>query len=394
MTAHAKLSASGAHRWLICQPSAALEETLPDPGSEYATEGTLAHKVAEEMLSYQFNKIKKRTFQDRIKKLEADAEMKRYIEEYANEVWQIAQEYGKPHIDLEQRVDFSDVVPDGFGTADVVIVADNVLHIIDLKYGKGVPVDAEENPQLMLYAYGTMRKYEIAYDFETVSMTIIQPRLYAQSTYTISADALRKWAAEYVKPIADIAHDGGGEYAPSEEGCRFCRARAVCKARADLMMDTARADFTATEIPEMIIPFTVMCPQEIADCLSHGAAYVKWYADVEAYALEKARDHGVKYPGWKLVEGRSNRVIRDKDAAIAQFDADGVEEKDYLTVPELLGITALEKNIGAKRLGELIGSLIEKPPGRPVLVPDTDKREEINSTSAAAKDFEDVSSLL
>jgi hypothetical protein len=399
--AHAKLSASGAKRWLACPPSAALEATLPDTTSIYAAEGTAAHEMAELIVTYNLGRVNKSVFTRKMNILRAgehyDAEMERVAGEYASHVWETAAGLPGAHVETETRVDFGDIVPGGFGTADVVIVAEPVLHVIDFKYGRHVAVSAEDNPQLMLYAYGTLRLYEPVYDIEEVRTTIIQPRMGSDSTYILPADRLREWGVHHVAPTADLAARGGGEYAPSEEACQWCRAKSVCRARAEQQLETARTDFAPVmEVPAgelalidepMLAGSPTLTVEEIAQILTHAEPFRRWYTRIEEHALEQARDHGVRYPGWKLVEGRSTRKVTDPDGAAAALAAEDIPEGDYMTVPELMGITALEKALGAKRLTQIIGKYITKPPGKPALVPEADSRPEIGSAASAKADF-------
>jgi hypothetical protein len=389
MSQHATLSASGAKRWLTCPPSALLEAEEPDSSSDYAAEGTAAHEMAEKKLSLALGKITKGTYTRWYNSFKANCEyfnsgFEDDVDKYVGMVMEQIAEYDDPFVDLEKRVDFSTWVPEGFGTADVVVIDENILHVIDLKFGKGVPVSAEENPQLMLYALGAVAKYEIAYDFEKVAMTIIQPRLDSSSTYIMPLDKLLDWAENYVRPRAELAIEGKGEFEPSEEGCRFCRVRAKCKARADKQMEVAKLEF-AEEPPEFLTP------EQTAYILEAAPVFAKWLSDVQEHALTQARDHGVHYPGWKIVEGRSNRVITNSLAAKETLDRYiDLEYEQYMSKPQLLGITALEKNLGKELFMEALGGLIDKPTGKPVLVPESDKRPEMNSNDSARADFEEL----
>jgi hypothetical protein len=402
--AHAKLSASGAERWLACPPSAALESTLPDTTSEFAAEGTAAHEMAELMVSYNAGRVNKSVYTRKLNTLRAgeyyDHEMEQVIGEYANHVWEVAAALPGAHVETETRVDFGDIVPGGFGTADVVIVAEPVLHVIDLKYGRHVAVSAEDNPQLMLYAYGTLRLYEPVYNIKEVRMSIEQPRRGESSTYILPADDLRRWGTEHVAPIAQLAAEGRGEYNPGEDTCRWCRAKNTCKALAQQQIETAKADFASvTEVPAgeltlidepTLAGSPTLTTEEIAQILTHAGPFKQWYSKIEEHALVQARDHGAHYPGWKLVEGRSTRQITDADGATLALAAEGIPEGDYMTAPALMGITALEKALTKKRFGELLGKYVVKPPGKPALVPETDSRPEIGSVASAKEDFKEV----
>jgi len=380
MSKHAILSASSAHRWLACPPSAKLESTMPESESTYAAEGTDAHTLANINLRYLLGDIIKPSYGKLRKKFITtskyfNTEMERYIEkDFCTSVMELVGEC--KIVDLEERVDFSEWVPDGFGTADVIIIGNNTIHVIDLKYGKGVPVSTERNPQLMLYALGACEKYNFLYDFDNVSMTIMQPRLDASSTYTIPVNELYEWADNIVKPIADLAYAGGGEFAPSEETCRFCKANTVCRARAE----------AATKIAAKVFePDDILSNDEIAELLKVTGQVSKWAKDVEEYALEQARDHGVKFPGWKLVEGRSNRKITDEEAVMEVLATNGFDENDFAP-RKLVGIGDLEKLVGKT---DLLKDYILKPPGNPTLVPESDKRPELNSSAKAAEVFKE-----
>lgn len=382
---HAVLSASSSARWLNCTPSVVFSAPyeVERKDTTFTAEGTAAHALAELKLQFDTGKITKRKFNAQLKKFKAENEyysvsFEEFVDDYVGFVNETINSYDEPEVELEQRVNFSDWVPDGYGTSDVVIMTDSVLHIVDLKFGKGVPVSAIENTQLMLYALGTYYEFNMAYDFETVRMTIHQPRLYDTSTYELSVAELLDWAETIVKPRAELAIAGEGDYKPSEKACQWCPAKAVCKARADMNLQNAiKYDFADTNELE---------PEAISDILSRSKAIKKWLEDVEAYALTQARDEGQSFPGWKLVAGRSNRKITNADMAASILLDAGFEE--IYKPHELLTLTALEKMVGKKQFGELLEDLIIKPEGKPTLVVETDKRPEISSIGQAIKDFE------
>jgi hypothetical protein len=357
---HAILSASGAHRWLKCTPSARLEQDFKDEQSPYAKEGTKAHRLAEQWLQYHLG--------ERSDPPQGEPEMTDYVEVYVNAVLERATP--EATVLLEQRLDFSPWVPEGFGTGDAVIISNGRLEIVDLKYGKGVPVSAEENPQLRLYALGAINDFDWLYDFDTVRMTIVQPRLDNISSEEMTVDELWQWG-ESIKPLAMRAFIGEGDFIPGEH-CRFCKARYTCRARAEANLELARLDFQTPETLNV---------EEIAEVLKQAEDLQRWVRDVKEYALNQAHRHGVKFPGWKVVEGRSVRKYADEEAVARRLQEEGHDP--YRKV--LLTITELEKQLGRKRVGEVIGDLIEKPPGKPTLVPETDKRPEI--LTAAAEDF-------
>lgn len=372
---HARLSASGAHRWMACTPSVALEERFPDKGSEYAAEGTLAHSMAELIIRYNNGEITKKTFSTRMNKIRKDElyskEMEDYIVEYTQTVWEIFNEVKAecPDAQLlpEQRLDFSEYVPDGFGTGDVVIIADDMVQVIDLKYGKGVGVSAVGNPQLRLYGIGAYLEHSMLYDIQRVKETIIQPRLENVSTEELTVEELMEWADTEVRPKAELAIAGEGEFVPGDH-CRFCKAKAVCRARADENLALMKMDFRDPDILE---------EWEIGEVLQRAEELNDWAKDVKDYAFDQALNHGVKFEGWKLVEGRSNRKYLDEDKVKEALIEAGYSQ-DKITETKILGITAMEKEIGKKSFGEILSELVVKPEGKPVLVPETDKRPELN----------------
>lgn len=383
--AHARLSASGAHRWMACTPSVKLEEQFPDKGSEYAAEGTLAHAIAELIIRYNNKEITKRTFSIRINKFRKEElyskEMEEYIAGYAENVWEIFNEARGdcPDAQLlpEQRLDFSKYVPQGFGTGDIVIIADDMIQVIDLKYGKGVGVSAERNPQLRLYGIGAYLEHSMLYDIRRVKMTIIQPRLENISTEELTVEELLDWAEKEVKPKAELAMNGEGEYLPGEH-CRFCKAKAVCRARAEENLALAKLELRDPDILE---------EWEIGEVLQRAEELNSWAKDVKDYAFEQALNHGVKYEGWKLAAGRSNRKYLDEDKVKETLIKAGYQQED-ITETKLLGITAMEKAVGKKKFGEVLSGLVIKPEGKPVLVPESDNHPELNAADSAKNDFE------
>lgn len=383
---HALLSASGSHRWMACTPSARLELEFPDKPSEYADEGSFAHALAEIKLSRAVaNTRKPSEFKKALAEIQKDprysTSMEEYIEQYVSLVAERYLEAKKNCPDtlvlLEQKLDFSQWVPEGFGTGDVIIIADGVLEVIDLKYGKGVPVSAEGNSQTRLYGLGAVATYEMLYDFSRIRMTIIQPRLDSISTEELTVEELIAWAETELKPKAELAHAGEGEFCAGPH-CQFCRAKYTCRARAEANLELARLDFAKPE---------VLDDEEIAEVLGKAEMLQAWATDIKIYALNQAETHGKKWPGWKLVEGRSNRKYSDEILVGETLIKAGYEEKQIHKEPELLGITAMEKLLGKKKFGELLSNLVIKPAGKPVLVPESDKRPEINSLQSAVEDF-------
>jgi hypothetical protein len=375
--AHAKLSASGSKRWLTCTPSAQLETQFPDTTSAFAEEGTWAHEYSELLLTDYLFKMDIKLFTRRLDTVMSEtfatAENYEAVESYVSFVQgriKQARERDKSSVVmLEQRLDFSEWVPEGFGTGDVVIVSEGTLEVIDLKFGKGVQVDAKDNSQLRLYALGAWNEYEMLFDIENVRMTIVQPRLNHISTDEMKLTDLVEWADNYVKPRADMAMNGEGEYVPGAH-CRFCRARAK---------EAIEADFKEPDL---------LSDDEIAELLKKVDEIEKWAKDIQEYARSKA-EQGTKFTGWKLVEGRSVRKYSNPEEVAQRLFAEGYGESD-LYERELKGITALEKSLGKKRFNELVADLIVKPAGKPSLVPEDDKRQEYNSLAAAQADFSEV----
>lgn len=362
---HALLSASGAKRWLSCPPSARLELNYEDKSSEYAEEGTLAHAVAEAMLGAELKELGYLSEYDEPEDIpeEAPDDMIDIIKDYCDEVITHIASMTDPCVMLEQRFSYGEYVPEGFGTGDVVAVSDGTVQVIDLKYGKGEPVSANENPQLMLYGLGAYLKFNDLYDIKTVKMTIMQPRLDSISTYELASDELLNWAENTVKPIAEMAYRGEGEFKAGDH-CRFCKARYECRVRAEENLKMAQYEFA---------PPPTLEPDEIAEILSKAEELEKWSKEIREYALEQARDNNVIYKGWKLVEGRSVRKFTDEKNAKNALKAHGLKPSEY-QVTKLKGITELTKLLGAKGFDEILGSYVIKPPGSPVLVKDTDKR--------------------
>lgn len=381
---HARLGASGAHRWMACTPSVKLEEQFPDKGSAYAAEGTLAHTMAETIIRYNNNEITKRSFSTRMNKIRKEElygkDMEEYISDYAQNVWEIFNEAKAscPDAQLlpEQRLDFSEYVPDGFGTGDIVIIADDMVQVIDLKYGKGVGISAKENPQLRLYGLGAYLEHSMLYDIRRVKMTIIQPRLENISTEELSVEELLEWAEKEVRPKAELAMKGEGEYQTGEH-CRFCKAKAVCRARSEYNLELSKLEFRNPDTLE---------EWEIGEILQRAEELNSYVSDVRDYVFDQALNHGKKYEGWKLVEGRSNRKYLDEGKVRETLIEAGYPDED-ITETKVLGITAMEKAIGKKVFGEVLGDLVIKPEGKPVLVSETDKRPEINTADSAKKDF-------
>lgn len=376
---HALLSASSAHRWTICTPSARLEENIPDEGSEYAAEGTLAHAIAELKVRKYATVMTNRKYGSDMKKLESDPlyqqEMQKHTDYYLDYIKGQAMQYtSPPYISAENQLDFSSYVPEGFGTADCIIIGGSTLEVVDFKYGKGVPVSAENNPQMRLYALGALQRYSLLYPIATVRMTIIQPRIDNSNSAEMSVADLLSWG-ESIKPIASKAYEGAGEYIPGDH-CRFCKAKATCRARAGKY--TALQDFGG-ELPPSLSDAEVGEILKIAENLEH------WVSDLKDYAL-KTIVAGGEIPGWKIVEGRSNRIIKDLDGCFARLKADGYEE-EMLYERRPITLTGIEKLTGKQYILDNLSSYIEKPQGSPTLAKADDRRPAIQLHQSAAEDF-------
>lgn len=375
MTTHAKLSPSSAFRWLKCTAAPTLEAGYPDESSAYAEEGTFAHAVAETCAGYATGLITKRTYNTRLKKFSGDElysqEMLGHCEDYAmhvKETLESAREVCEDAIvELEVRLDLTGVIPESFGTADCVVIAEPNLHVIDFKYGKGVKVDAEGNSQMRIYALGALGKYGALYDIDTVVTTIVQPRLGGLSTDTVSVEELTEWAANEVIPKAHEAFNGPGEFCPGEDTCRFCKAAKDCRARAEYYIELFE------ESPES----STLTPEEAGEILERAAGIDEWQKDLKEKVFEALRQ-GEPVTGWKLVEGKSNRVYKDEDAVAKILEHASGLTGDQIYTRKLITITQVEKLLGKKRTEELLGGLIVKPQGRPQLAPAADKSPEIH----------------
>lgn len=384
VTTHAYLSPSSAHRWLICPPIVQFEAAVPgDGGSSFAAEGTAAHALAEAYLTKRFKLGKAAPM---IKEAKAssfyDTEMEESVSYYCDLVEECANAYDDPIIELESKLDMGKWAPDVRGTSDVVIIADGVVEIIDLKYGKGVPVYADNNPQLMLYALGAYDKYSILYEFDKIKMTIIQPRLDNLSTFEIETAELLYWADNYVAPRAVQAYEGTGEWTITDDVVKFSKIRAQLRPRAEKnfkLVDKYDSKEAAT-----------LSDEEIAEILDRAPEIKKWLDHVESYALSQALSGKANYPGFKVVEGRSIRKISDPQAVMLTLDMEGYTEDQYTKPKELVALGALEKLVGKKELTALIGDYIVKPEGKPTLVPESDKRPPLRDANSDFADIEVV----
>jgi hypothetical protein len=357
-----------------CPPSARLGELIPDRSSEYAAEGTDAHSLCE----YKLRRALGLPADDPVENLSYyNKLMDDCCDDYVSFVMEIVEEARRACPDtqvfIEMRVDYSRWAEEGYGTSDAVIVSDGGLHVVDFKYGEGVPVEANDNVQLRLYCIGAAEMFGHLYGFTEVRMSIFQPRRNSVSTAAMSVDALYQWADEVVRPVAELAYAGGGEYACGD-WCKFCRAKATCRARAEENLRLAVHDFKEPALLE---------PSEIASILGKLDRLKAWAEDVQKHALAEAL-RGVQFEGYKLVAGRSNRRYTNELEVADKVKAAGYDPYK-MTV---LGVTAMYEMLGAKQFDELLGELITKPPGKPSLALISDKRQPLAVTSAA-EDFAD-----
>lgn len=372
MGKHALLSASSSHRWISCPPSARLCENCEDQSSEFAKQGTDAHSLCQ----YKVESALEMDTADPIESLNFyDEEMECCAESYASYVMEqrakTMERCTDPVVLVEQKLDFSKYVPEGFGTGDCVIIADGTLSVIDYKHGKGILVEAEKNPQMLCYALGALELFDGIYDIDTVSMTIFQPRRENVSTYTVTKEELLQWAADVLIPRAKLAYAGEGEFMAGEH-CQFCKVKATCRKRAKYNLELARYDF---EMP------ATLEDEEIETILAKADDLAAWVSDIKEFALQSAVS-GKEWTGWKLVEGRSNRKYTDESAVAEAVTAAGFNPYEQ----KLLGITAMTSVLGKKQFENILGSLTYKPQGKATLVPESDKRPVMNT---ANQDFKD-----
>lgn len=368
MGKHALLSASSSLRWLNCTPSARLETQFTDTGSIYAAEGTAAHSLAEHKLKRALKRRSRRPVSD----YDCD-EMEECTDDYVSFIMEQVEDAGRKCIDpvvlIEQHLDYSRYVEGGFGTGDCIIVADGTLSVIDFKYGKGVAVEAERNPQMMLYALGALELFGALYEIEKIQMIIYQPRLESVSTWEITVQELMDWVKSELMPKAVLAAQGEGEFI-SGRWCRFCKARNQCRARAEGFLKLAKMEFREPAL---------LTEEEIAEVLSMADELAKWSADVYAYAASQAITHGKQWSGFKLVEGRSNRKYSSEEDVAKAARAAGYKD---IYKQSLIGITEMEKLMGKKKFSEILGTLVYKPTGKITLVPESDRRPPVEYATA------------
>lgn len=390
---HSTLSPSNAYQWMECTPSVILGLQFPDPSSSAAEEGTLAHELAElKVRNYFFTTdFGKRKLNAEIKKLKTkeiwDDEMMGYTDDYLDYIKSVALKFqASPHVDIERRVSLDAYIPHlpdedpASGSADCILLGDGIIHVIDFKYGKSPDgrVNAEHNPQMMLYALGAYEAYKILYNVHTVRMSIVQPRL---------PDGISEWECslkelltfgEKVKKRADLAIHGSGDFAPGVKTCRYCRARGRCRARAEKNVELA---FMTRTDPALLTD------EQMGEYLKKGQDVARWLKDVEDAAL-KACLSGKEIPGWKAVAGRSVREWTDMDAAFAKLESDGIQS-EVLWERKPLTLAQVEKVVGKKEFAESVGEFITKKQGKPALVEESDKRPAITNTVSAAEAFKE-----
>lgn len=378
MSDHALLSASGAERWLKCTPSARLEEQLPEAQSDYADEGSLAHEIAALRLTKQYHPMGPKTYAKKLEELQTrslyNPEMMDTTGEYLEYIQSIT--YGHktvPFVAIEQRVDFGDWVREGFGTSDCIILTRDTLYVTDYKHGKGVPVSAVENAQMMLYGLGAYKLYRDYADIKSVVLSIIQPRLSNISNWTISLTDLLAWG-EYARTRSELAWAGFGDYVQGDH-CRFCRAKALCRARADFNLAPELEARVDTKPALLTI-------EELGNILTRGQHLAAWLKTVEEYALGACLN-GAEIPGWKAVAGRGARLFKDTDAAFELLKTQGYDEA-MLYEKKPLSLAQVEKLVGKKTFTALLSEQVVSPPGKPTLVTSDDKREPITSSNPLA----------
>ena len=384
---HALLSASGANRWLACPPSAKLEEQFPDTTSDAAREGTLAHELAELKVRNYFytTDFGKRKLNAAVKKLQKEDlwqdEMMGYTDQYLDYIRAVAMaDRIQGTAEIEKKVDFGRWAPGGFGTADCLLLKGNQLHVIDFKYGKGVPVSAEENPQMMLYALGARDMYGILYHFDEFHLHIIQPRIDNVSEWTCTEEELLEFGS-YVKERSALAIDGAGEFCPGESQCRFCRARSRCAARAEHNVKLAFSPDLGKKQP-------LISNGQMGEYLRLGAGVAKWLAELKDCALAECLA-GNEVPGWKAVEGRSTREWTDMDAAFEVLEKSGVAPEEMLWERKPLTLAQVEKMVGKRDFQDAVGSYVAVRRGKPALVQEADSREAITNKITAEEAFKE-----
>lgn len=377
---HAILSPSSSSRWLACAPSAQLEAKEPYSTSIYADEGILAHRLCELIILHKLGRVLNKAFAKKLKEIEAHklytGEMYDYCDEFAVFVLEKFNSMPGAHIFTEDKVDLTRWIPQGFGTVDIRIIGGNMLHIIDFKYGKGVPVFAEDNSQLKVYALGAYEEMSHIFNIDYIEMTIYQPRIDSVTSYMMTSKELLQWAEIVLVPGAKLAYEGGGEFVPGSH-CGFCKVKHKCKALAKHNLELAKEAFKEPAF---------LSPEEIAEIVLKEKAFTGWISSVSEHALDQAVNHGVEWPGLKIVEGRSIRKYSDEDKAASELASKGFTGDQIFNV-KLKGITDMTKLLGKADFEKVLGDFIIKPPGKPTLAAIDDKRPAFSSTDRAKEAF-------
>lgn len=372
---HALLSASSAHRWLECPASAVASEAYPDQDNEFTREGTTAHEVAELVTRAALSGAK--SYEYKVPE-DLSMEMLRCTDEYRDYILE-QRKTADSVVLLEQRVDFSPWVPEGFGTADCIIIQGDTMDVIDFKYGQGVPVYAEDNPQMKLYGLGALNDYGFAFDVQKVRLHIFQPRLNNVSTDELTVDDLLTWAEKTVKPIAEKAAKGKGGYKPGA-WCKFCPHAGRCKTLTKLC-----TEYVETHSLRVAVP--VLAPHEVAEVLAMEPLVSLWLKRVKDQAMTTLLNGGT-VPGYKVVEGKlGNRKWTADFQVLETLKAAGYSQEE-VTETKLLSPAAMDKALGKKKVTELLEQFIDRAPGAPTLAPESDKRPVYNRVAEAVKDFE------
>ena len=390
---HALFSASGALRWLNCPGSILLEKDLPDTTSDAAEEGTLAHELAELKVRNYFypQDISKRKLTFSIKKMKEnelwDDEMLIHTDTYIDYIRDVSIKLpSTPYVIVEKRVDYGSYMPegyqnDGFGTADCIMIQGNILHVIDFKYGKSPDgrVFAENNPQMLLYALGAYKAYKVLYQIEEIHLSIVQPRLPdGISAWVCTLDELLKFG-EYSRERAALAVSGNADYSPGVKTCKYCRARAVCRARSDYNVKQA---FAIGEMPPLITN------EEVGKRLFAMQDVVKYQKDLKDYALKECLA-GKEVPGWKAVEGKGKRDWTNQDDAFSKLTKSGVVAEEILWEKVPLTLAQVEKTVGKKDFNDAVGEFVKWVAGAPALAEESDKREAITNKVTAKEAFKE-----
>lgn len=373
--AHALLSPSSASRWLACTPSARLEEGADDTSGKAAREGTLAHDLCDLYLRNYLKLVKRAVYNKELKIIKNNElynlEMDGHAVDYVADMVALIEDNDIKEVFIEKRLDLTEFVPEGFGRGDFGGVSEHTIYIRDLKYGRG-DVSAEGNPQIKLYALGTLMEFDMTHDIQEINMGIYQPRTHNYSTVVMTRDELMDWAVNLVKPNAQLAFDGEGERVAGDH-CKYCKVKHLCRTLQEHAMG---ADVFDLEDPNKLTD------EDVAVILERAPVLREWLESVVEYAYEEATVNGKEWEGMKLVNGRGNRFYSDPDKVIAELKKKKVKRVDFMTDPKLLGITKLTQNIGAENVTKWIGDLLSKSSGKPQLVPKWDKRKEAKKQSA------------